>query len=214
MIAELLNKITQLRADYTTAKAAFLDVSIASRAAAATALTDATWTDTRAGLIDNLDAAISTIGNAPPITSGLKGRLTLESGRQSGIALDTGVGSDGIEAATQAAATYNAWVSLKAETGAGIISILNVYQEANASNLNADFRLSIDGNIVITSASNFWNATGDDDAGCNLIGWIGGDVPRFEAIPFTTSFDLEIRKSENTAGTFTGGCNFRYFLTG
>jgi hypothetical protein len=66
MIQSVLNIvpwIKQLYTDFTTARAAKLDnldTTISSRAAAATALSTATWTGTRAAKLDNLDVLLST----------------------------------------------------------------------------------------------------------------------------------------------------------
>ena len=65
MLADILNKVKTLTTDWTTAKAAFLDAAISSRAPSSTALSTAVWTAARAGYIDllntNLDAPISGI---------------------------------------------------------------------------------------------------------------------------------------------------------
>ncbi len=44
---------------YITTRTANLDTTISSRAAASTALTNATWTDTRAAKIDTIDTTVS-----------------------------------------------------------------------------------------------------------------------------------------------------------
>lgn len=59
-VIKILNRWTQTLADR-------LDASISSRAAASTALSNATWTNTRAGKLDSLDAAITS--RAPASTA-------------------------------------------------------------------------------------------------------------------------------------------------
>lgn len=59
-VIKILNRWTQTLADR-------LDASVSSRAAASTALSNATWTDTRAGKLDSLDAAITS--RAPASTA-------------------------------------------------------------------------------------------------------------------------------------------------
>jgi hypothetical protein len=46
-------------ATWTNTKAGYLDTTISSRAPASTALSNVTWTNTRAGYLDNLDATVS-----------------------------------------------------------------------------------------------------------------------------------------------------------
>jgi hypothetical protein len=55
LLLPLLNRITQDRGT----KIDNLDTTISSRAPASTALSNVTWTNTRAGYLDNLDATIS-----------------------------------------------------------------------------------------------------------------------------------------------------------
>lgn len=63
-IASTKTELDALRADYTTARAGkidSLDAAVSSRAAASTALTNATWTDARAAKLDNADASVAAV---------------------------------------------------------------------------------------------------------------------------------------------------------
>ena len=67
-VIKLLNRWTQTLADR-------LDASISSRAPSSTALTTATWTGTRAGKLDSLDAAITSRASATNYTAVRAGKL-------------------------------------------------------------------------------------------------------------------------------------------
>jgi len=61
-VIKLLNRWTQTLADR-------LDASVSSRAPSSTALSNATWTDTRAGKLDSLDAAVTSRASATYYTA-------------------------------------------------------------------------------------------------------------------------------------------------
>lgn len=67
-VIKLLNRLTQALADR-------IDTTISSRAPASTALSTATWTGTRAGKLDNLDAAVTTLAASADYTSGRASKL-------------------------------------------------------------------------------------------------------------------------------------------
>lgn len=229
-------KIKTLLDRLTAARAAYLDAAISSRAPSSTALSTATWTGTKAGYLDQavsdcapastaLDNTTWTDARAgyldgiprPPTTSGLKGisdtvgPINSSSNRWFGIADD----------ATASTSTYDSWTTLLSESSAsGVLQLMAIYQAANASNLDAQFRLSIDGNVVYTSAAALWSASSQNNDGVCVIGAASFDsadtslqVAAMDAIPFTDSFTLEFKKTENSAGTVQMGCRYRYYLT-
>lgn len=115
--------------------------------------------------------------------------------------------------------TYDAWTTVLEETAAeGVIEFLLPYQVANAANLNTQARLSVDGTAVWTSSTTFWDATGDNNLGVPLVGMYVGapGVARASlgTLPFTTSFKLEFKITENSAGTVEIGAFYKYYLTG
>lgn len=67
-VIKLLNRWTQTLADR-------LDASVSSRAPSSTALSNATWTDTRAGKLDSLDAAVTSRASATDYTAVRAGKL-------------------------------------------------------------------------------------------------------------------------------------------
>jgi hypothetical protein len=221
MIGEILNKVKQIRTDYTTARAAYLDAAITSRAPSSTALTDTTWTDSRAGKLDNLDVAVSTIGTSPPITSGLKG-VGVSNGELTTVNFTGGGGTwdhiAPVVSTNQTAAST--WLTLLTETSSsGVIKFMSVYQILNASDKDIQARLKIDGNIVWTSDTDAWKWAGDNNSGFALVGAAWNVVSTtyslaFENIPFSDSFLLEWQQTEAGAASITMGTRSRYHLTG
>ena len=204
-------KIALLLARLTAARAAFLDAAISSRAAATTALTNATWSDARAGKLDNLDAAISSVGSAPPITSGLKGRYTSAQSAPA-TALTAAASAAGTYIAPSSnvsSSTFDLWTTLlNVTSSSGVITWITLNVNTNTANLDTQARLSIDGNVVYTSDANAW--AGGDDA--DILPLVGGYA--HEAIPFSTSFLLEFKITENSAGTVSMQHRTRYHITG
>lgn len=116
--------------------------------------------------------------------------------------------------------TYDSWTTVLEETSAeGVIQFLAVYQLTNASSRDTQARLSVDGTVVWTSASNFWAASTDNEEGAVLVGAYTGTNSvasgvSLGALPFTTSFKLDFKKTENATGTVEVGAAFKYQLTG
>ena len=197
-------KLATLLTRLTAARAAFLDAAITSRASA----TD--YTTARAAKLDFLDAAISSIGDAPPTTNGLKGRYTTSQAAPATAptVVQTLLGSYGVYTASVGSSTYDAWTTLVTETSkSGVITWCAAYVSTNSSNLNTQLRLSIDGNVVYTSDTTAW-VGGDDNQLINLIGGYG-----VESITFASSFLLEFKITENSAGTVNMRHYVRYHLT-
>lgn len=192
-LATLLERITATRAGY-------LDAAISSRAAAATALSTATWTNARAAKLDQIGAII-------PTTNGLKGRPVSNSG------LLASVGSAGASflSTSGSTSTYDSWTNVLAVTGAGVLEFLSVYATANASDRNAQARLSIDGNVVWTSDTDAWQTASDNNDGVYLVG--SASPESLGNIRFASSFTLDFKKTENAAGTVTMATRYSYYLT-
>lgn len=115
--------------------------------------------------------------------------------------------------------TFDAWTTILEETSAeGVLEFLTVHQVANTSSLDAQARLTVDGTVVWTSSTTFWSATGDNGDGVALVGSLSGGATNaiggLGAVPFTTSFKLEFKKTENAAGTVEIGALYKYYLTG
>ena len=207
-LSTLLSRLTAARAGYLDTINTNLNATITSRAAAAD------YTTARAAKLDNLDVAVSTVGNAAPTTNGLKGIPT------SVARLGWGYEQSTAEV-TDTSSTYNVWNEVLAESSAsGILQIVAIRQDANASNLDWGARLSIDGNVVWSSANNLWNDTTDNNHGVCLIGDVvsdsyGSDEHLVAAfVPFSSSFSLEWRKNENSAGQIDVAVAYKYYLTG
>ena len=198
-------KLATLLTRLTAARAAFLDAAITSRASA----TD--YTTARAAKLDFLDAAISSIGDAPPTTNGLKGRW--DTAQTPPAAAPTGAqilqGAYMSAFADVSSSTYDLWTTLLNVTASsGVITWCSVYTNTNTSNLNTQARLSIDGNVVYTSSTTAWTGGDDGDVLCLAGGW------GIESIPFSDSFLLEFKITENSAGTVDMRHRTRYHITG
>lgn len=210
MLGEILNKVKTLTTDWTTAKAAFLDVAVSSRAPSNTALDKNVWTDTKAGYLDAAISSISGGGGGAPVP-GANG-LIIGKPNWTGNIEDV-AGNRGAHV-TGNVSTYNVWTTLTDVTGSGVINALWIYQQAggNPTALDVDFRVTIDGNVVWASTTGdlFPNGGADDGDGYMLIGdeatYGGGSVG------FTSGFKVEFKKSENTAGTLSYGSAYSGIL--
>jgi hypothetical protein len=215
MQPEILNRLVTLTTNFTSTIAGRIDAAISTRASQTSVDTVDTVVDSIKTTVDaNLDAPISGIsgGLSPPITSGLV-RLTANADLD---AIRQAAGKDLLNSNTEAQATVSTWTTLvEVASGAGIIEFLDVWQEANASNMNVQARLSVDGNVVWTSATNAWQGTGDADQGFSLVGAADQslDVVTFGILPFTTSFKLEFQITE-ASNSVTMGTHYRYYVTG
>lgn len=201
----LLNRIT-------ATVAARLDATLSTLAVAATALSTATWTNTRAAKLDNLDVPTSSVAAKAPISSGLVGRFVSHAN------LDD-LGSTAYAVPVTATETaYNTWKTLLTYTGSGVISLLAVKQTAggNASSRDIQLSLLIDGNEVYLSDADFWqtNST-DDNKGVWLVGAPGYlSTVSLGSVPFKTSFTVRFKKTENASGTVGLTGYAQYYLTG
>ena len=98
-------------------------------------------------------------------------------------------------------ATFNVWDDLVSFAGgSGVINYLALQIEVNTSDVDLDVRLTIDGvEVFIRNAA--WATSADNTKGFAIIGLTLGTAT--EAVKFNESFALQIRKSENTAGSAT-----------
>lgn len=153
--------------------------------------------------ISALDARITTLEggvNGTPPTS-LLGRATTNAELQTDVELL----SDAAIIVQASSSTYNVWfeVAGQAATNPGVITFLSVSQEANANNLDAGARLTIDGGVVWSTDNDFWKATTDNNDGAYIIGGRIESGGSKSAESFVSSWSLECRINENSAGTFT-----------
>lgn len=212
-------KIATLLARLSAARATLLDNLSNLDTLLSTLLSDGGYSSARAAKLDNLDAAVSSIGSSPPTTSGLKGVVT------SNATIERVSSTSAIEVnqiateSTASTSTFDVWTTILTETSAaGVIELMAVYQVANSSNRDAQLRFSIDGNVIYISDTDLWKLTGEDQDGTMLVGgmyWDGTDIDclAYGSIPFTDSFLLEFKKTENAAGTVEIGTRARYHLT-
>lgn len=122
---------------------------------------------------------------------------------------------DGANTTTASSSTYNQWTTLlTATTSSGVIEFMNIWQSANAADLNWGARLTVDGTVVWTSDTDAWRLGAENTDGFYLIGTGGTSASSAGgAIAFTDSFLLEFRINENSAGTVTAGTAYNYRLT-
>lgn len=122
---------------------------------------------------------------------------------------------DHVETATASSSTYDQWTTVLEETAAeGVIELLTIHQTDNAANLNAQARLTIDGTVVWTSATNYWSADSATYLGAILVGVYSSAGMSLGAVPFSSSFKLEFKITENVAGTVDMAAHHKYHLTG
>lgn len=207
-------KIQTLLTRWTAAKAAFLDAAITSRASQTSVDTVDTVVDSIKATVDsNLDVAVSTVGAKPP--------TALAGLRTTNATIRTGISVNALQfpgtLATASASTYNAWTEIVGvASDSGVIQLLSIWQDTggNASSLTCGWRLSIDGTVVASSDNDFWQDSAEDGDGVEIIG-ATNDTSNIilEAIPFSSSFSLEVRKNTNSAGSIALSCAYKYYTT-
>jgi hypothetical protein len=207
-------KIATILTRVTAARATLWDNLSKLDATISTLLSTGGYTVARAGKLDNLDAAVSTAALAPPITSGLKGCIVSNSGLA-----DVNVPSVSGLAISASTSTFDVWTAiLNVTSSVGYVELLTAYQVANASDRDAQLRLTVDGNVVYTSDADLWKLAAENGDGVNLVGVVSGGVGQkfvaFGQMRFTDSLLLEFKKTENAAGTVEIGSVARYYLTG
>lgn len=230
MLADIRNKVAGLRDDYTTAKAAFLDASISSRAPASSALSDTIWTPTRAGYLDdipsikatvdaNLDAPVSTMGAKPPVNMAMtfNSSVPLVDLRQE---LDPDIPAtvkayggrfqryDGIGLHAGA----GGWQNVLSLTGPGVLQFMAIWAGNKSSGTDMGLRLKLDGNVLFSDLT-IWNTSGLTDDGyllCGRFGWdttnekIHNNLITWDNWVFNTSVELDLYAAAATADHLEG----------
>lgn len=204
-------KISTILSRLSSARAGYLDNLTNLDAAISTLLSGGGYTSARAAKLDNLDAAVSSLGNVAPEASGIVGIPTALCDLSS---LGTYIGISTTDSSTGSGTWENI---LNITTSVGIIQFLAVYQAANAASKNIQFRLTIDSNVVYTSATNLWDNTNDDDKGVCVIGAIWQDSfaggIAFDRIPFTDNFSVDWKKTSAGTDSVEMGTYCRYYTT-
>ena len=97
---------------------------------------------------------------------------------------------------TQLTSSTSDWVTVKSITGRGVFEFLAFEQQANASNLDIDFRITIDGTVVYDD-DDIFTSSAHDDMACAIIGDFENDTTNnllwlsFGFVPFKESFLIE-----------------------
>lgn len=181
--------VKRLNTDWTTAKAAFVDAAISTRAAASTALSTAVWTQTHA---DRLAAA----ARRKPVASIVN--YFSGGGVSAALALNNGVGAKLVNAASilSGALTANTLATVIDHTGAGVVRFLAA-ETTDGTSRTVRMKVTIDGNVAfdattnaITSAYSGLVAVGGAHAfSVDYNGWIHGYHE------YDTSLKVEIASS-------------------
>jgi hypothetical protein len=188
-------------ADYLTthlsstraAKIDNLDAAISTRAPASTALTNATWTPTRAG---HLDLISSRAAESSPLLSApmLNGVVTAVTASTLGGAFDI-VGIT--QSSSTTSTTYSTALTV---TGQGVLNFASV--ASSGSTHAASIKITIDGVAV------FEGGTGTRQSLCPVGAYIPGTAVALDQVPFKTSLLIE-HKIANSASNSVAFYKYR-----
>lgn len=198
MIAVLLGlpaKVKTLVDRLTSGRAANLDnlnATVSSRAAASTALSNAVWTDVRAGKLDTA-ALESTPLLSPPKVAGLIPQaptaVTLSA------TTDVYTKNSGLEHSTVTSTSY---VNAVNYTGKGVLEFAAAQHDTNT--MTATMKITIDGvsNIEAPVVGSGFNGTV-----AAMVGVINSSAQiSLAAIPFKTSLKIEVKVTAGTGRSF------------
>jgi len=203
----LLDRITSARAgyldnlaSYTTAKAAFLDATVSSRASSTEVTKSSVWTSTKAGYLNREI-------NTSPGTQLSSATSTPHPDAEPSTSIDVNTDLQG-RIFGSIAAPGSTWTSIASPAGPGAVSlmVLNINQ-VTGSSTGCDFRITIDGTLVYQSLPR------DLDAGeqCYFVVFGAYEYDKtnsqcrimgFEYIPFNTQVLIEGRNTTNSGSCF------------
>ena len=195
---------------WTNAKAAFLDVSISSRAAATAlqtvdnelATVDANVDAIKADTDAYLDAKVSEAGAKAP--SSLLDPMT-----SSGAGSVTSWDSNGLHSIVNVS-SETGWLTQLDITAAGVIEFLGLEYSSATDNEDCGFRVTIDGTVVFSDTTVF-TSSAQELAILSFIGLVSNGGISLAAVPFKTSFKVEIYQPVSTANEETTW--YKYYLT-
>jgi len=205
MLAGIYSSLLDLLGRVTVARAAKLD----------NVLTNATWTDARAGKLDALDAAVSTRAAAATALStaqwtnaraALVDRLGYQAGPATVAPLSALIGGgvlsgSSIPRTNFSAAAADTWHEVVNVTGSGVALLAAVI--CSQVNATVSLRITTDG-VPITKTEMLSNN------GLVLIGAAGSSSGiSLEAWPFKTSLKIEVMRA---GFTFSGDVYYKYRL--
>ena len=178
MLAGVPGKLKTLADRLTATRAANLDkldANITTRAAAATALSNAVWTDTRAGKLDKVDGIEA---DAQFCTEDPTSRPPIASGLQYSIGA---VSTLGIQTAAPNTITAG---SSHTYTGAGVVEMIALHN-GSGSSVAGSITITIDGVVALTWSGNVSASSALTCAGC-----FAGDAFSLGRVPFRSSLQI------------------------
>jgi hypothetical protein len=241
MLAQILNVITQLRADFGSTEAGYLDAAISGRASQASVDTvdtnvDSILTNTNATTssrasqtsVDTIDTNVDSIKST--VDTNLDGKVT-EAGLKvptdlTGCINPSARGMDRLDTLglpetgnVAVGAVQNAWYTVLEEQAAeGIIGFLALIAVSDPAQ-DYQFRLTIDSVVVFTSATDFWDSGNGVQSGGDIIGQAHANASfadqggiAFDQIRFTTNFKLEARCT-SAAASINFNAYYKYYET-
>lgn len=206
----ILNGVNTILTRLSAAQSSYIDAPISSRAPGSTALTNTTWTDSRAAALDNvsaLTANIASLLNSPALSSPTALTVTQnQTGLQNLIV-------PGVNSVTTSVSVENTWQTVINENGRGCIDFLAVMRWLVNGSDTGLVRVTIDNLVInLTNPSLYQAGRGAIIVGAAAMkddGTIGGVV--FEKIPFLTSFKVEVQSSGISNSFVTA---HKYYRTG
>lgn len=235
-------KVDTLATDYTTARAAKidnLDAAVTTRAAASTALSNATWTSTRAGALDTIlayDNPTTRAQNGPYFVATTPTELWGSVSRGANISYFKNSGSETFWALDTANLIYaqpaNSQTTyltiLDITSGSGVLQFVfnaPAFGPAASAFDATDVKITIDGNVIVDTSTDT-NGRNSRSNGVTLIGkhlWqaapdgagnvgLSGTFEAAAGVPFTTSCKIEMKYVANSGG-FRNSLYFAYRRT-
>lgn len=178
MLAGVPGKLKTLIDRLTATRAANLDkldANITTRAPASTALTNAVWSDARAGKLDKIDGLEA---DAQYCTDDPTSRPPIAGGMVSTTTVAPGVVNFGGLAETLSAGTTHSY------SGAGVIELIALHNSSGAP-VAASITVTIDGVVAFTYAGSVAATSGRFCAG-----FVRDGAAAFSQIPFRTSLTI------------------------
>ena len=167
----MLDRLTATRA----ANLDKLDANITTRAAASTALSNAVWTDARAGKLDKVDGIEA---DAQYCTEDPTSRAPIASGLQYNVSAVSSVAVQGVAPNTITAGSSHSY------TGAGVLEMVALSNDSGSS-VAGSVTITIDGVVALTWSGNVPASSALTCAGC-----FTGDAFSLGRVPFRASLQI------------------------
>ena len=178
MLAGVPGKLKTLIDRLTATRAANLDkldANITTRAAASTALTNAVWTDARAGKLDKIDGIEA---DAQYCTDDPTSRAPIAGGLPSNVSTVSTLGIQGVAPSQITAGSSHSY------SGAGVLEFVALHNNSG-SGVSGSLTVTIDGVVALS-----WSGTVPAGHAAMCAGCMVGDAFALGRVPFRVSLSI------------------------